>query len=77
MARSSFDFDGGLSCALYSVKQESLTPMAEQTQALKLLSERRDGLTVIRDNYHRRKELLFRHLVRLAKVMKASNTQAS
>ncbi len=37
--------------------------MAEQTQALKLLSEGRDGLTVIRDYYHRRKELLFGHLL--------------
>ncbi len=40
--------------------------MAEQTQALKLLSEGKDGLTVIRDYYHtadRRKELLFGHLL--------------
>ncbi len=44
MARSNFDFDGGLAYALSSVKQEGLTLMAEQTQALKLLSEGRDVL---------------------------------
>ena len=42
MARSNFDFDGGLAYALSSVKQEGLTLMAEITQALKLLSEGRD-----------------------------------
>ncbi len=44
MAHSSFDFDGGVACALSSVKQEGLTLMAEQTQALKLLSEGRDDI---------------------------------
>ncbi len=42
MACSNFDFDGGLAYELSSVKQEGLTLMAEQTQALKLLSEGRD-----------------------------------
>ncbi len=45
MAHSSFDFDGGLTYELSSVKQKCLTLMAQQTQALKLLSEGRDGLT--------------------------------
>ncbi len=36
---------GGLAYALSSVKQEGLTLMAEQTQALELLSEGRDGFT--------------------------------
>ncbi len=39
MARSSFDFDGGLAYALSSVKQKGISLIAEQTQALKLLSE--------------------------------------
>ncbi len=34
--RSNFDFDGG---GVYSVKQEGLTLMTEQTQALKRLLE--------------------------------------
>ena len=38
----SVKFDGGLVYALSSVKQEGLTLMAKQTQALKLLSEGRD-----------------------------------
>ncbi len=42
MASSNIDFDGGLAYAFSSVKQEGLTLMAEQTQALKLLSEGRD-----------------------------------
>ncbi len=42
MARFNFDFNGGLAYALSSVKQKGLTLMAEQTQALKLLSEGRD-----------------------------------
>ncbi len=49
---------GGLAYALSGVKQE------EQIQVLKLLSEGRGGLTVIRDYFnstttYRRKELLF------------------
>ncbi len=42
--------DGGVAYALSSVKQEGLTLMAEQTQALKLLSEGRDA--VFRDYYY-------------------------
>ncbi len=42
MARSNFDFNGGLAYALSSVQEEGLTLMTEQTHALKLLSEGRD-----------------------------------